>query len=124
MNNNKLNKLISFSALVFCLLIENISFSQSACPDVNAGPNVSICSGCTTLSATVQGSVATTSYSVSSIAYTPFSYSTGTPILVNIDDKWSPAVSLPFCFQFFGNTYNQVVIGANGLISFNTAYAG
>ncbi|MBI4930314.1 MAG: hypothetical protein HY841_06095, partial [Bacteroidetes bacterium] len=81
---------LSFIALIFCFIIGNNSFGQSACPSVSVTPgNVSICSGCTTLTATVQGSVATTSYSVASTAYTPFSYNTGTPVLVNIDDQWS-----------------------------------
>jgi gliding motility-associated-like protein len=44
-------------------------------------------------------------------------------VLVNIDDIWTPVINMPFCFQFFGNTYTQLVIGSNGLISFNTAYA-
>src|ERR1039458_3290614 len=117
MNNKRLNALISFSALVFFLVSKNILSAQSACPDVNAGPNVSICSGCTTLNATVQGSVATTTYAVSSITYSPFSYNTGTPILVHIDDTWSSSISLPFCFEYFGTTYNSIVIGANGIIS-------
>src|SRR5204863_7121906 len=32
--------------------------------------------------------------------------------------------NLPFCFQFFGNTYTQCIIGANGCIGFNVANAG
>ncbi|MCL2597853.1 MAG: hypothetical protein FWD66_09435 [Paludibacter sp.] len=35
------------------------------------------------------------------------------------DDVWGPTITLPFTFCFFENTYNQAVVGANGLISFN-----
>ena len=93
---------------------------------VNAGADQNICPGqCVNLTATIQGSLQTTSYAVSNIAYSPYSYSAGTQVLVNIDDTWTNAINLPFCFQFFGNTYNQFVIGSNGLISFNVAaYAG
>lgn len=41
-----------------------------------------------------------------------------------VDDSWSQPVQLPFNFCFFGNTYKQAMIGANGCISFNPANAG
>ena len=98
--------------------------AQPGCPNVSVAPtNTSICSGCTTLSATVQGTVATTSYTVDSIPYTPFSFSTGVPILIGIDDQWSDVITLPFCFDFFGATYNQCIVGSNGCIGFNLANA-
>ncbi len=100
-------------------------FAQaSACPQVtipSAGP---ICAGnCVNLTANVQGSVATTSYTVSNIPYSPYPYTGGTPVLINIDDTWSGAVNIPFCFQFFGNTYNQLVIGSNAIITFDLSQA-
>ena len=84
---------------------------------------MTICGGCTTLNATVQGSVGTATYSVSSIPYSPFPYSGGTPVLINIDDTWSPTVNLPFCFNFFGQNYNQFVIGSNAIITFDLTQA-
>jgi gliding motility-associated-like protein len=113
----------SLSIFLFFLCAGNIFGQASACPQVTIAPVAPICPGCTNLTATVQGSVATTSYSVSTIPYSPYSYTTGTPVLVNIDDVWTPVITMPFCFQFYGNTYTQLVIGSNGLISFNTAYA-
>src|ERR1041385_1474228 len=113
-----------FIFLLSLLFTESLHSQASACPAVTIAPVSPICPGnCTSLTATVQGSVATTSYSVSTIPYSPYSYTVGTPVLVNIDDVWTPIINLPFCFQFYGNTYNQMVIGSNGLISFNTAYA-
>jgi len=40
------------------------------------------------------------------------------------DDNWSGAVSIGFAFNFYGNTYNQLVIGSNGLVSFDLSKAG
>lgn len=101
-----------------------LNAQASACPSVNAGPDQNICPGqCVNLTATVQGTLQTNTYAVSTIPYSPYSYTTGTPVLVNIDDVWTPVINMPFCFQFFGNTYTQLVIGSNGLISFNLTYA-
>ena len=99
-------------------------FSQSAFPTVTVTPsNSSICSGCTTLTATIQGSVETSSYSVSKIIYNPFSFTGPNKILVNKDDTMSDAIKLPFCFQFFGKTYDYFIIGANQVVSFDTSLA-
>ncbi|MEW6469164.1 MAG: PKD domain-containing protein [Bacteroidota bacterium] len=103
----------------FTMLLGLIQAQTPACPAVTTGPNQTICSGCTNITATVQGTVATTSYSVSAIPYAPFSFNTGTPILIGIDDVWSSVITLPFCFEFYGNTYTQCVIGSNGVISFD-----
>ncbi|MCC7302479.1 MAG: gliding motility-associated C-terminal domain-containing protein [Bacteroidia bacterium] len=94
-----------------------------ACPSVVTGPNQTICSGCTNITATIQGTVATTGYTVASIPYSPYPYNVGTPILVGIDDVWSAVVNLPFCFEYYGNTYTQCLIGSNGLVSFDLANA-
>ncbi len=64
-------------------------------------------------------------YLVQTIPYTPYDYIIGTNILVNTDDIWSPSIPIGFDFCFYGNTYQECVIGANGLISFDVAqYAG
>ncbi len=101
------------------------AFSQGIpiCPSINAGADVTICTGqCTKLLAAVNTNYITTTYSVNQIAYTPYSF-TGAPILVNTDDGWSPAINLGFNFCYFGNTYNKAVIGANGQISFDITKA-
>lgn len=96
------------------------AFSQTnGCPSVYAGPDVTVCGGCTTLNATVQGTVATTSYTISSISYSPYSFNSGTPVLIGVDDEWSDTIQLPFCFEFFGNTYTKCVLGSNGIVSFD-----
>jgi gliding motility-associated-like protein len=106
------------------LLFPFLCIAQPGCPDVIINPSsVSICSGCTTLTATIQGTVTTTSYSVSQIPYAPQPFNVGNPILIGIDDQWSGVVNLPFCFEFYGNTYTQCIVGANGAISFDISNA-
>ncbi|MCX7744883.1 MAG: hypothetical protein N2167_10015, partial [Flavobacteriales bacterium] len=118
---------ISFFLLQIFIIYYN-SFSQPApgCPNVNAGPDVNLaCGGCTNLTATPFHVGTTTTYNVTSIPYAPpYPFNAGTPIFVGQDDIWSNVIWLPFSFCFFGNEYTQIVVGANGLISFNTAYAG
>ncbi|MGC6490831.1 MAG: SprB repeat-containing protein, partial [Flavobacteriales bacterium] len=47
-----------------------------------------------------------------------------TESLVNTDDIHSDAIDIGFDFNFYGNTYNQCVISANGYITFDMAQAG
>lgn len=119
-----IKNIVIFYLFFFLILFSERNFAQGfACPNVTVGPNVSICNGCTPLTAVVQGTTETTAYSVASVAYSPFSFTTGTPVLVNIDDTWSGAITIPFCFNFYGNTYTQCVIGSNGLVTFDLANA-
>lgn len=39
------------------------------------------------------------------------------------DDSWSGLINIGFSFSFYGNNYNQCVIGSNGLVSFNSSNA-
>ena len=111
---------------VSMLLVVCFANAQPGCPAINAGNDVSLpCSvSCTTLHASAFQTGGTDAYNVSQISYTPFSYTTGTPVLIGQDDIWSNAITIPFNFCFFGNSYNQLVIGANGLISFDITEAG
>src|ERR1051326_1575475 len=93
--------------------------AQTGCPMVNAGPDQTICGGCANLTATIQGTVTTSTYSVSAIPYTPYPFHSGNSILIGADDEFSDTVVLPFCFQFFGNSYTKCVAGSNGIINFD-----
>ena len=110
-----------------------VSGQSVACPQLTANNPVLPCGvTCATLVATPNVNLAaTTSYAVSSVSYAPFSYTTGTiPTFSGAvwstltDDSYGDLITLPFNFCFFGNTYNHIVIGTNGNISFNTAGAG
>ena len=114
-----------------------VSDVETGCPNVVSGGlglngadpaaiNCTAASTCVDLEATYLDLGNTTSYIVEPIIYNPpYSFSgLANPVSVNTDDVWSPIVTLPFDFCFFGNTYNQCVIGSNGILSFNTSLAG
>jgi|GEM_PF-3761869 len=42
---------------------------------------------------------------------------------LNIDDRFSEVIPLGFDFDFYGNTYNSVVIGTNGVLTFDLSQA-
>ena len=48
----------------------------------------------------------------------------GTPTSLDIDDTWSDIIDLGFEFCFFGDTYSQILIGSNGVLSFEYENAG
>ncbi|RCU57829.1 GEVED domain-containing protein [Oceanihabitans sediminis] len=69
----------------------------------------------------------TSSYKVEKISYPnpapiyDFSYSTGSQT-VTTDDYWADnKTNLEFPFCYYNNTYTQTLIGANGMITFNSA---
>ena len=107
--------------------------STTICPYITAGatglngadPTPVTCyatSTCTNLEAIYPDYNETTSYSVSTIPYSPpYQYNClSNPLSVNVDDVWSNLITLPFNFCYYGNTYNKVIIGSNGVISFDT----
>ncbi|KJJ38483.1 gliding motility-associated C-terminal domain-containing protein [Aequorivita vladivostokensis] len=113
------------NALLFISFI-TLSFTAVAqgpgCPNVYAGEDVELDCGtpCTDLTASFLNTGETTSYDVSSIPYDPpFPFTGGTSVSVNTDDVWSPAIQLPFDFCFFGETYTEMVIGSNAVVSFD-----
>lgn len=114
------------TALLFAVIgFHSFASAQaSACPDVFTN-DTSICgtAPCVNLVATVQGSNNTSTYSVGSIPYSPYSYTVGNQILIAIDDIWSSVIQLPFCFEYFGVTYNSIVIGSNAIVSFDVSQA-
>lgn len=73
--------------------------------------------------ATVAGGANTTAYNIANANCLP-TFQPGTPVSVNIDDRWSSPINITFPFSFFGNTYNQLLIGSNGLLTFDLANAG
>ena len=66
----------------------------------------------------------TNKYIISAINYTPYSVSNKVVIKDNLDDSFSEIIDLPFQFCFYGQAYNQLVIGSNGMVSFDINQAG
>ncbi len=108
-----------------CLLlfVPTFIFAQGpGCPAVDAGPDqtLSCQAGCFNLQASAFETGEATDYTVSSIPYAPpFPFTGGTQLFINIDDEFAPTIALPFTFCFYGNTYNQIVIGTNGVVTFD-----
>ncbi|QHI37207.1 hypothetical protein IMCC3317_25850 [Kordia antarctica] len=115
-----------------CVLTSD-SQTQAFCPDqacsiINAGyDQLQTCDVTSTdLSATFMASSITSNtstYTISDLQCPPDNL-TGLPTSITLDDRWSSVIPLDFNFQYFGNDYTDVVIGANGLIGFNTGLAG
>ena len=109
----------------------SIEVSDPNNPDLGSiinGQAYVICPGeevCVDLTATYLKTGSTEAYTVEEIDYAPpYPFIGGTPLNVETDDIWSPVVELPFNFCFYGETYNECIVGSNGVISFDTGGAG
>lgn len=47
----------------------------------------------------------------------------GNPTSITLDDRYSQSIDLGFPFNFYGNSYTQLVASGNGYLSFNSALA-
>lgn len=117
----------AFQVVLFVVSLQHTLFSQS-CPAINAqagtGASTTICSGqCAALTATVVPVNATSSYSVGSITYSPFAFTGGTLAIGEVDDVWSSPINIGFNFCYFGSTFNQLLLGSNGEITFDLSLA-
>lgn len=112
--------------LIFCVCFFVEIQAQPGCPQINAGQDDTLACGqsCTTLTATPVFSGQSNSYRIDQIPYNPLSYTGGTPIFTGTEDQWTNVINLPFTFCFFDVPYNQVVVGENGLITFDVIQAG
>lgn len=67
----------------------------------------------------------TDNYVVSRAPYLPFPMHSGTEIATsNQDDVYSSVIDLPFRFCFFDSVYEKVVVGSNGVVTFDERRAG
>ncbi len=129
----KRNRLL---ALLLCIAISfGAAIAQNAptgCPSIHPAGTVSGADttiqggGCLWLHADVTATATTANdYTVSQIQYNPpFSYTAGNQISLNQDDYYAAIINLPFAFCFYGQTYRQACVGANGVVSFNAGNNG
>ncbi len=111
-----------FITLIFFLGF--FKFSSAQCTQLDAGPDVTVdcVNNCTTLSAQVFPGIgaATNTYTITAATPCPIPATSGvTPTSIYLDDRWSSVVTLPFTFYFFGQPHNQLIIGDNGVVSFD-----
>ncbi len=81
---------------------------------------------CTSISASVPHIKQTDDYLIARPGYVPFAYTTATGTemtSIYTDDVFSPLISLPFPFCFYGSTYNSLVMGSNAIITFDASNA-
>ena len=113
--------------IVVLLVLGEVSvFAQApGCPNIQVADETVSCNNpCVDLVASYLQTGETTQYEVNSIPYAPpYPFIGGTPTFVGVDDTFSVIINIPFDFCFYGVSYNQLVIGANGLISFDLSLA-
>ena len=91
------------------------------CSIIYAGEDTGFCEGASTNLTAVYHPLGqdTTSYDVITQQGCPSPPLTGgVPTSLEIDDRWSDVIDLGFEFCFFGGTYSQILIGSNGVLSF------
>ncbi len=121
--------LVRLSVVVsFLFLFIARSNGQSCLPTGINGRviNLSCNQICSTLVFQVPHLKSTEDYTLVSIPYTPFPYTTPTGVedfALYADDQYSFLITLPFSFCFYGNTYNNTVVGSNGIMTFDPANA-
>lgn len=108
--------------IVIYLFSSLLSYSQNGCAGIYIGEDTTIdCSqSCITIKSEVLDIGQSNNYRINSLPYNPpFSFSIGNTIFVNQDDIFSQIIQLPFSFCFYGIDYDKIVVGANGIISFD-----
>lgn len=64
----------------------------------------------------------TTTYAVTSETYSPaVPLNQGTPLNANFDDVFAVKLDLPFSFCFFNQNFSELVIGSNGMVTFDVS---
>lgn len=119
---------LPLSLLVFFLLSLTRLQAQS-CFNIAAGNDttISCLQACLDLHAKLPDVRSTDDYQVAPIPYAPYPFTNPGGIPVDpsyIDDKFSPTITLPFTFCFYGATYNQCTIGTNGVLTFDISNSG
>lgn len=69
-------------------------------------------------------SIKAQTYYVSQIPYNPMSFDSGINVVSPIDDVWSTPIPIGFDFYFFGQSYNQLLLGTNSIVTFDVSQSG
>lgn len=119
---------ILLSVLAITFIFYN-TYSQSCIPTTINGSTVILACGqaCTSFTYQVPDLKNTGDYILTTIPYTPLPYIVATggsedPNLYD-DDTYSTLINLPFTFCFYGANYTSVVVGSNGLMTFDATNA-
>lgn len=110
--------------VLLCFLWGFSSSAQAVWNPITPSVDTIACdSTCSTYVADIITPFQSTSYTSNALTtFSPKTLSAPASILLN-DDKFSGAVPIGFPFCFYQNTYNQLYVSANGMLSFNSNYA-
>jgi len=112
-----------------------IAITTPSCPFIDVTPDTSTIGSCgaasasETLTADFLDLGDTSDYDVNLINYNATTFANlaaaaTSPVALSADDRWSDAsYVMPIDFCFYGTTVNNFVVGANGIISFDTSLA-
>lgn len=90
-------------------------------PENTSPGTIDICSGetCIDLTSHYFDSKETTTYTVLPVSFSPpIPFYAGQTFPI-IDDRWTDPFYIPFEFSFYGVKYHSLVIGSNGVVTFN-----
>ncbi|HEX2683557.1 MAG TPA: hypothetical protein VHL77_06475, partial [Ferruginibacter sp.] len=121
-----MKKHLLLSTLLICIV--SLKLSAQACFNVAAGNDttISCLQSCLDLKARIPDVRTTDDYQVIPIPYQPFPFTNPGGIEVDplyLDDRFSPAITLPFTFCFYGQNYTSCTVGTNGIVSFDISNA-
>lgn len=118
-------KLPDVFCLTACFMLLGFNTRAQNCIPTNingAVVNFGCNQPCSTIVFQIPHLKGTDDYAVNSIPYAayPYTNATGVPLTTTyIDDKFSPLFNLTFPFCFYGAIYNTLVIGSNGVVTFD-----
>jgi gliding motility-associated-like protein len=123
-----MRKAVAVFLTVLCLCQSNFLIAQNCTPtNINGAiVNINCSTSCTNARFKIPHLRSTDLYTVNSIPYTPFEYVTPGGEEDNSlysDDMYSNLVNLPFPFCFYDSVYSSIVVGSNGLVTFDAANA-
>lgn len=82
-------------------------------------------SGCLRLNVTYPELKTTSNYDVSAITYNlPAPLTQGNALGANYDDLFASKLNLPFKFCFFNQSFESLVVGSNGMVTFDESQLG
>ncbi len=115
-----------YIVFLFCLGTAG-AYSQS-CVSSNNNKVINFSCGlsCGNVTLSVPDLKTTSDYAVTTIPYNPYPYTTplGNELTtLYADDVYSAKISLPFQFCFYDSVFSKVVVGSNGLMTFDTLNA-
>lgn len=112
--------------IIFILCIA-LTFTQKLNAQITLclGQDATVCPGqsvqiqdCGNIGGTI-GLPSSAPYTINSIPYTPDPLNAGTSVTLS-DDSQTSLIPIGFDFCFWGNTYNQMIIGANNFLTFSS----